>query len=260
MKKTILTLAAFAAFLGLAATPAPVSAKASTTKTVTRKIKVYRPSHYTTVKQVAVLKKRGKKWSKATWKAYKAPTQSGYKASTSTVKAAKVTSKTKNKTVKITYKAIKKTKKTAVKATSTDSRLQLRQAALSVVNSFRAKAGVKAVRLNSKYNAVLDKRATAKAKQYVTTGTYDHSGYESLPTYLNTYPIVKGRFTTTAVKLFTLATTTLILATPLAQWHPQSRALSLKTCKTKRMTTKPSLLRRPERTSPTSAGLTNTTP
>ncbi|CCK86475.1 G6F3X5 (Putative uncharacterized protein) [Lactobacillus equicursoris DSM 19284 = JCM 14600 = CIP 110162] len=64
---------------------------------------------------------------------------------------------------------------------------------MSVVNSFRAKAGVKAVRLNSKYNAVLDKRATAKAKQYVTTGTYDHSGYESLPTYLNTYPIVKGK-------------------------------------------------------------------
>lgn len=121
MRKTILTLAAFAAFLGLAATPAPVSAKASTTKTVTRKIKVYRPSHYTTVKQVAVLKKSGKKWSTATWKAYKAPTQSGYKASTSTVKAAKVTSKTKNKTVKITYKAIKKTKKTAVKATSTAS-------------------------------------------------------------------------------------------------------------------------------------------
>lgn len=193
MKKRILTLAAFAAFLGLAATPAPVSAKASTTKTVTRKIKVYRPGHYTTVKQVAVLKKRGKKWSKATWKAYKAPTQSGYKASTSTVKAAKVTSKTKNKTVKITYKAVKRTKKTAVKATSTDSQLQLRQAALSVVNSFRAKAGVKAVRLNSKYNAVLDKRATAKAKQYVTTRTYDHSGYESLPTYLNTYPIVNGK-------------------------------------------------------------------
>ncbi|WP_201335988.1 CAP domain-containing protein, partial [Lactobacillus nasalidis] len=93
--------------------------------------------------------------------------------------------------VKVTYTA---SKTAAVKATaSTDSNSRLRQAALSVVNKFRAKAGVKAVKMSSKYNAILDKRATAKAKQYVTTGTYDHSGYSSLPTYLNTYPIVNGK-------------------------------------------------------------------
>lgn len=195
MRKQITVLAALAALLGLATTTTnPVYAK-TTTKKVTRTIKVYKPGKYTRVKQTATLKKKGRKWTTSRWKSYKAPKAAGYRAGTKTVKAVKVTSKTKNKTVKITYKA-NNTKKAAVKA-STDNSLssqsQLRQSALNVVNSFRAKAGVKAVKMSSKYNAVLDKRATEKAKQYVTTGTYDHSGYNSLPRYLNTYPIVKGK-------------------------------------------------------------------
>ena len=129
------------------------------------------------------MKKKGRKWTTSSWKSYKAPLVSGYKANTLTVKATKVTYKTKNKVVKITYKAVK----------TNNSKDQLRRAALNVVNRFRAKNGVKPVKMSSKYSALLDKRATAKAKQYVTTGTYDHSGYHSLPRYLNTYPIVRGK-------------------------------------------------------------------
>lgn len=183
MRKQITFLAALAALFGLATTTKnPVYAK-TTTKKVTRTIKAYKPGKYTQVKQTATLKKKGRKWTTSKWKSYK--------ASTKIVKAAKVTSKTKNKTVNITYKAIKKS---AIKASPDNSRQnQLRKAALNVVNSFRAKVGIKAVKMSSKYNAILDKRAIEKAKQYVTTGTYDHSGYNSLPYYLNTYPIVNGR-------------------------------------------------------------------
>lgn len=195
MRKQITVLAALAALLRLATTTTnPVYAK-TTTKKVTRTIKIYKPGKYTQVKQTATLKKKGRKWTTSKWKSYKASSVSGYKASTKTVKAAKVTSKTKNKRVNITYKA-NNTEKAAVKA-STDNSLssqsQLRQAALNVVNSFRAKSGVKAVKMSSKYNAVLDKRATERAKQYVTTGTYDHSGDNSLLRYLSTYPIVNGK-------------------------------------------------------------------
>ena len=137
------------------------------------------------------MKKKGSKWTTATWKSYKAPKASGYAASTKTVKAVKVTSKTKNQTVKIKYTAVKKA---AVKASpANSSQDQMRKSVLDVVNSFRAKVDVKAVKMSSKYNEILDKRATEKAKQYVTTGTYDHSGYNALPKYLNTYPIVKGK-------------------------------------------------------------------
>lgn len=160
MRKQITVLAALAALLGLATTTTnPVYAK-TTTKKVTRTIKVYKPGKYTRVKQTATLKKKGRKWTTSRWKSYKAPKAAGYKARTDN---------------------------------SLSSQSQLRQAALNVVNSFRAKAGVKAVKMSSKYNAVLDKRATEKAKQYVTTRTYDHSGYSSLPRYLNTYPIVNGK-------------------------------------------------------------------
>lgn len=191
MRKQITVLAALAALFGLATTTTnPVYAK-TTTKKVTRTIKVYKPGRYTQVKQTATLKKKGHKQTTSKWKSYNAPSVSGYKVSTKIVTAAKVTSKTKNKTINITYKAIKKA---VVKASPNNSRRnQLRKAALNVVNSFRAKVGVKAVKMSSRYNAILDKRATEKAKQYVTTGNYDHSGYNSLPYYLNTYPIVKGR-------------------------------------------------------------------
>lgn len=191
MKRTVTVLAALAALLGLATSaPKPVYAKAASKK-VTRTIKVYKPAKYSKVKQTATLKKKGRKWTTATWKSYKAPKAAGYEANTKKVKAVKVTNKTKNQTVKIKYTAVKTA---AVKAsTANSSQGQLRQAALNVVNSFRAKVGVKAVKMNSKYNAILDKRVTEKAKQYVTTGTYDHSGYNALPKYLNTYPIVKGK-------------------------------------------------------------------
>ena len=160
MRKQITVLAALAALLRLVTTTTnPVYAK-TTTKKVTRTIKIYKPGKYTQVKQTATLKKKGRKWTTSKWKSYKASSVSGYKASTDN---------------------------------SLSSQSQLRQADVNVVNSFRAKAGVKAVKMSSKYNAVLDKRATEKAKQYVTTGTYDHSGYNSLLRYLSTYPIVKGK-------------------------------------------------------------------
>lgn len=176
MKKQITVLTTVIALLGLAANPV----YAKTTKKVTRIIKVYKPGGRTQVKRTTTLKKKGRKWTTSKWKSYKSPSVSGYKASTKFVKVARVTRKTKNKTVKITYK-------------KTDSNYQLRRAALNVVNRFRAKNGVKPVKMSTKYSKLLDKRATAKAKQYVTTGTYDHSGYTSLPRYLNTYPIVRGR-------------------------------------------------------------------
>lgn len=192
MKKQIVVLAAL---IGLATTAAnPVYAK-TTAKKATRTIKVYKPGKYTQVKQTATLKKKGGKWTTSKWKSYKAPLVSGYKASTKLVKAARVTSKTKNKTVRITYKA-NSAKKLAIKTQNYDSwsgKNQFRRAALNVVNSFRAKAGVRAVKMSSKYNALLDKRATEKAKQCSTTGTYNHSGYFFLPRYLNTYPIVNGK-------------------------------------------------------------------
>ncbi|MCT3509257.1 CAP domain-containing protein [Lactobacillus delbrueckii] len=160
MRKQITVLAALAALLRLVTTTTnPVYAK-TTTKKVTRTIKIYKPGKYTQVKQTATLKKKGRKWTTSKWKSYKASSVSGYKSSTDN---------------------------------SLSSQSQLRQADVNVVNSFRAKAGVKAVKMSSKYNAVLDKRATEKAKQYVTTVTYDHSGYNSLLRYLSTYPIVNGK-------------------------------------------------------------------
>ena len=182
-----------AALLGLAVSmPKPVYAK-TTTKKVTRTIKVYKPGKYRKVKQTVTLrKKKGHKWTTSKWKSYKTPKVSGYKATLKTVKAAKVTSKTKNKTVKIKYKEVK-SKKVAVKASSISSKDQMRKSVLGVVNSFRAKAHVKPVKLSYKYHTILDKRAADKAKQYITTGDYDHSGYFNLPKYLNTYPIVKGK-------------------------------------------------------------------
>ena len=112
MRKQITVLAALAALLRLATTTTnPVYAK-TTTKKVTRTIKIYKPGKYTQVKQTATLKKKGRKWTTSKWKSYKASSVSGYKSSTDN---------------------------------SLSSQSQLRQAAVNVVNSFRAKAGVKAV-------------------------------------------------------------------------------------------------------------------
>ncbi|MGZ1304327.1 hypothetical protein ACXO8C_05230 [Lactobacillus delbrueckii subsp. bulgaricus] len=172
-----------------------------------------------------------------------------------------ILSKTKNKTVNITYKA-NNTEKAAVKANtdnSLSSQSQLRQAALNVVNSFRAKSGVKAVKMSSKYNAVLDKRATEKAKQYVTTGTYDHSGYNSLLRYLSTYPIVNGKIIYYGSETLHACYYNAQSGDATAEMKSSLTSISLKTCRLKRMTTKTSSLKRPERTSPTSAVLTNTT-
>lgn len=107
--------------------------------------------------------------------------------------ASKKVTRVKKKTAKKTVKGKKKTAKRAVKASPVNNNDRMRKSVLGVVNSFRAKKKVKAVKISYKYNKVLDKRATAKAKQYVTTGDYDHSGYRSLPKYLNTYPIVRGK-------------------------------------------------------------------
>lgn len=213
MKHTTTVLAAMTALLGLAVSaPKPVYAK-TVTKKVTRTIKVYKPGKYSKVKQTVTLKKKkGHKWTTSKWKTYKAPTVSGYTASPKTVKAAKVTHKTKNKTVKITYKAIKraavkktayktvkKAKPAAVKKTvkhttvKKDGQYQMRKDVLGVINSFRAKVGVKPIKMSSKYNAILDKRAVQKAKLYSTTDTLNHSGYFNLPSYLNTYPVVNGK-------------------------------------------------------------------
>lgn len=60
MKKQITVLVTL---LGLAITAEnPVYAK-TTTKKVTRTIKIYKPGKYTQVKQTATLKKKGRKWT-----------------------------------------------------------------------------------------------------------------------------------------------------------------------------------------------------
>ena len=107
--------------------------------------------------------------------------------------ASKKVTRVKKKTAKKTVKGKKKTAKRAVKASPVNNNDRMRKSVLGVVNSKKKKKKVKAVKISYKYNKVLDKRATAKATQYVTTGDYDHSGYRSLPKYLNTYPIVRGK-------------------------------------------------------------------
>ena len=84
-------------------------------KKLVRTIKLYQPTGKKTVKQNAYVKrtvkinlKTGKKtygkWGSASWKAYKAPSVSGYTASPKQVAKEKVYSWSKNKTVKVKYK------------------------------------------------------------------------------------------------------------------------------------------------------------
>lgn len=181
MLKRFLSSAMLAAAM-LAMPLATNSVQAAKITTKTRIIKVYMPKKtYTRIQRARVHKGRKSHWNK-----YKAPSVKGYTPSRAFVPRATVKYTTKNKIVKITYK-LKKKKHIVV------NYINEKKLALKIINSFRAKVGVKPVKLNNYYSSVLDKRATAKAKQLATTDDYDHSNYMRLPIYLNTYPLINGK-------------------------------------------------------------------
>lgn len=63
---------------------------------------------------------------------------------------------------------------------------QLKPKLLDLINEYRDEVGADPLIMDSTYNSILDARATQKAKDMGITGAYDHSGYDDLPTQLNT--------------------------------------------------------------------------
>ena len=171
-------------------------------KKLVRTIKLYQPTGKKTVKQNAYVKrtvkinlKTGKKtygkWGSASWKAYKAPSVSGYTASPKEVAKEKVYSWSKNKTVKVKYKKSTSKKSqgksnvstglspnSANKEKRTNSeqkhvellnpwnekkQVMTKQGLLQAINEFRNQVGMHPLTLTNDYDSLLDKRATEKA-------------------------------------------------------------------------------------------------
>ena len=188
-------------------------------KKLVRTIKLYQPTGKKTVKQNAYVKrtvkinlKTGKKtygkWGSASWKAYKAPSVSGYTASPKQVAKEKVYSWSKNKTVKVKYKKSTSKKSqgksnvstglspnSANKEKRTNSeqkhvellnpwnekkQVMTKQGLLQAINEFRNQVGMHPLTLTNDYDSLLDKRATEKARLCATKGYVNHDGFDEV--------------------------------------------------------------------------------